>query len=95
VAIHQNKGKWWTVILISSLGTAKTRSNLHTGQNAGSVFSDLNQGQVLVEPLLLPGWGHQTYQQVSLQGCSKKGGGLTIPSVLTSITVCHLPLLNA
>jgi len=31
--------------------TGKIRSNLHTGQYAGSVSPDHNQGQTLVEPL--------------------------------------------
>jgi len=34
---------------------AKIRSNLHTGQSAGSVPSEHSQGQALVEPLSLPG----------------------------------------
>jgi len=34
--------------------TDNIRSNLHTGQYAGSVSSDHSQGQVLVEPLALP-----------------------------------------
>ena len=35
--------------------TGKYRSNLHTGQYAGSVSPDHSQGQTLVEPLALPG----------------------------------------
>jgi len=35
--------------------TGKIRSNLRTGQYAGSVSTDHSQGQTLVEPLALPG----------------------------------------
>jgi len=35
--------------------TGKIRSNLHTGQYAGSISPGHSQGQVLVEPLVLPG----------------------------------------
>jgi len=35
--------------------TRKVRSNSHTGQYAGSISPDHRQGQMLVEPLVLPG----------------------------------------
>jgi len=35
--------------------TGKIRSNLHTGQYAGSISPGHSQGQTLVEPLALPG----------------------------------------
>jgi len=51
------KGKRWAGTLVNALRVAKIRSNLHTGQYAGSVPPDHGQRQALVEPLLLPGVG--------------------------------------
>ena len=51
--------------------TGKIRSNLHTGQYAGSISPGHSQGQTLVEPLALPGC-RQTHQQVSSKDNSKK-----------------------
>ena len=67
---------WHAVILASTLGIAKIRSNLHASQYAGSSSSDQSQGQTLVEPLLLP--GVTRHQQVSLQNNSKKDRVLAI-----------------
>jgi len=47
--------KWGAVILVSTLETAKIRSNPHTGQYVSRVPSDHSHGQTLVEPLSLPG----------------------------------------
>jgi len=61
IATHWYGGKWWAVMVISMLKAAtrkrtrKVRSNLHTGQYAGSISPDHRQGQTLVEPLALPG----------------------------------------
>jgi len=49
------KGKWRAATLVNTLRIAKIRSNLHTGQYAGSIISDHSQGQVLLKPLSLPG----------------------------------------
>ena len=49
------RGKWLAGTLVNALRVAKIRSNMHTGQNAGSVPSDHGQRQALVEPLLLSG----------------------------------------
>jgi len=51
------KGKRWAGTLVNALRVAKIRSNLYTGQYAGSVPSDHGQRQALVKPLLLPGVG--------------------------------------
>jgi len=43
----------------SRTGTGKIRSNVHTGQYAGSVSPDHSQGQTLVESLALPGFARR------------------------------------
>jgi len=81
VAIHWYKGKWQAAILVSTLNATKQRtdnirSNLYTGQYAGSVSMDHrhSQGQVLVEPLLvLLGVTGHINKFLCLQGHSKKG----------------------
>jgi len=40
--------------------TRKVRSNLHTGQYAGSIPPDHSQGQTLVEPLAFTGVARHT-----------------------------------
>jgi len=62
-AMRRNKGKWWVVVLVRTLGATKIKSNLQTGQYANSNLFDHNQ--VLWEPLPTT-WGHQIYQQVPL-----------------------------
>ena len=49
--------------------TCKVRSNSHTGQYAGSISPDHSQGQMLVEPLALPG----VARHINKQDHSKKG----------------------
>jgi len=54
--IHSlNKGKRLAAILLKTLSIAKIKPNLYAGKFAGSIPSEHSHGQVLVEPLLLPG----------------------------------------
>ena len=64
-----------TVILGSTLGTTKIKSNLNTGQYTGSVPSDHSQGQAMVEPLLLPGITRYI-NKFFWKATQKRGGGL-------------------
>ena len=64
------------VILVSTLGTTKIRYNLHTGQYASRVPSDHNQGQMLGEPLSLP--GVTRHQKFLCKVAQKRDGGLNI-----------------
>ena len=57
--------------------TGNIRSNLHTGQNAGSVSPDHSKGQTLVEPLALPGVTRHT-NKFLCEATQKRGGRLTI-----------------
>jgi len=83
----QGQVKRQAATLVSALITKTTatkkrtdsiRSNLHTGQYAGSVSSDHSQGQALVEPLVLPAVTRHTNKFLCKAGHSKRGGGLAI-----------------
>ena len=55
----------------------KIRSNLHTGQYAGSIFPGHSQGQTLVEPLALPGVARHINKFLR-KTTQKRGSGLAI-----------------
>jgi len=57
--------------------TDKIRSTLHTGQYAGSVSSDLSQGQVLVKPLAFRGVARHI-NKFLCKATQIKGSGLAI-----------------
>ena len=65
--------------------TGKSRSNLHTGQYAGSVSTDHSHGQTLVEPLLLPGVTRRI-NKFLCKTTQKGGNGL---ATRTSGLNCH------
>jgi len=72
-----NKGKWQAVILVNTLGMAKILSNLHAGQYVGSISLDQSQGQVLVEPILLPGVNRHI-NKFLCKAAQEMGSGLAI-----------------
>jgi len=65
------------VILGSMLRMTKSKSNLHTGQFAGSVPFDHSQGQALVEQLSPPG-STRHINKFLCEATQKRGGGLAI-----------------
>jgi len=65
--------------------TSKIRSNLHTGQYASSTSPGHSQGQMLVEPLALPGVTRHINKFLR-KTTQKKGSGLAIH---TSGLNCH------
>jgi len=65
--------------------TGKIRSNLHTGQYAGSISPGRSQGQMLVEPLALPGVARHINKFLR-KTTQKRGSGLAIH---TSGLNCH------
>ena len=65
--------------------TGKIRSNLHTGQYAGSVSPDHSQGQTLEESLVLPGVTRHI-NKFFIKTTQKRGSGLAIH---TSGLCCH------
>jgi len=65
--------------------TGKIRSNLHTGQYAGSVSPDHSQGQTLMEPLAPPGVARHI-NKFLCKTIQKRGSGLAIH---TSGLNCH------
>jgi len=67
--------------------TVKIRSNLHTGQYAGSISLGHSQGQTLVEPLVLPGvTRHINKLEFLRKTTQKRGSGF---AVHTSGLNCH------
>ena len=72
--------------------TCKIRSNLHTGQYAGSISPGHSQGQTLVEPLALPGVARHINNFLR-KTTQERGSGLAIH---TSGLNCHwLKVANA
>jgi len=66
--------------------TGKIRSNLHTGQYAGSISPDHSQGQTLVEPLALSVVAR--YINKFLYKTTQKRGNCEV-AIHTSGLTCH------